>query len=870
MKYSFHALQQYIPELNKIKPSELFDILSTRLSEVEQVEDLSVDYKNLLVAQVVNIKKHPNSNKLFIVDLDIGENIVQVVAGAGNMKKGDFVPYTPVGVKVPRNAYPQRFDGIVRKIKLAGVESNGMLNSEYELNISDDHSGILILKQEELLPDSPRLKPGLALDKVLGFNDYLIEIENKSMTHRGDVFSHLGLANELGAILNEKVKTDVIPYFNQHLKNIFKEVTNTVNPRIKLNHVANGALRYRLVFVDLGKQIKDLPKSPLWLKVFLGKFGINPINIIVDLTNYIALMYGQPMHAFDYDKLLQLSSSKRIIINVDYVNSGTLKALDGKTYKLRQDTLTILLERKPIALAGVIGGVETAIDNSTSRILLEVATFSYSDIRRTSMLYGLNTLASIIYSRQQDPAKVDYTSSAYVDLLNSRIKLQDFTLQSDHKNVISSRPEIKVDLKYLKNMIPIVDLNAETVVNVLRRLRFEVNQIDTEILSVVPPEDRMDVNIKEDLVEEIVRIIGYEKVRVSLPKSKPVSVSDDPKVKLKDKLAAVLVSKGYVERVGLGFISERLVKKLNFDASNLYHIINAVSPEVNYYRPFISIQALESIKAGMDFADLYSIFEIGHTAIKSNLKTKEDNNANNLFFDLSAFKHKLPYPNESIHLALLLASRRYSQKELLAKLKTDIAWLLRDYQLYLYPLSDSFDHQKDSHFKNLNKWKGLVVILNKYNSAFVVYKDSVIGVIGAINSKIKSVLNLPGAVAFTEIELNKLITAPINYTVRTGSKFTPIIQDFTFVVPQSMSYSDFIKTLNLQLKELMEKGVAKNKYRFLVDIIDIYDEQDTYFVTVRLRFIPNVEPTDNMVQRIRAHLIQLMADKGLKLKGVAN
>ena len=883
MKYSFKLLQQFVPQLTEMKPEALFDVLSTRLSEVEQIEDLSNDYRELLVAKVLDVKKHPNSNKLYVVKLDIGTRIVTVVAGAGNMQPGDYVPYTPVGVRVPRNAYPERFDGIVRKIKLAGIESEGMLNSEYELNISDDHSQILILKQDELPLGAESLKAGMSLAAALGFDDYLIEIENKSMTHRGDVFSHLGLANEIGAIIDAKVNVNLIPLFNADLNNV-KEFTQKgvgykkelellmKQDRVVLGKVSKGALRYKLVLIDLGQKIGALSISPLWLKVFLSKFNINPVNIIVDLTNYFALVYGQPMHAFDYDKVINLTKDDRNEISVDYVSNGKLEALDNKSYEIKDKTLSILLNGKPIAFAGVIGGRSTAIDSDTSKILLEVATFSYSDIRRTSMLYGLNTMASIIYSRQQDPNKVSYISDTYVYLLNNVVPQLGYVPVGDVINVANNRRTIKINTNYIRRITSLPKLTDKVIINVLERLRFKVKQVNDNTLEVIPPSDRLDINIKEDIIEEVIRIIGYEKVKVSLPKSVPTTVSDDSKVIFKDELTSIMVSKGYIERVGLGFVSQKLVSKLNIVEDSLYHIINAISPEVNYYRPFLSIQALQSIPVGLAYTDLYSTFEIGHTAMK--LQGTENQEGKALFFDIPSIRHELPYPNEYIHFNVMVASRQYGVLQLLSKLKADTNWLFAEYGLRVMPImqgdnktaGDTAENILPAYdkFEGYSKWGILSNILNKYNSGFIIYNDHIIGVLGALNARTKNLLGLPGDIAFIELELDKLITAKSYYNVHSSSKHTPVLQDFTFVIQKHIPFYAFETTFFNVINSLYNQN--KNLH-LMSEYVDIFEGADYYSVTVRIRFVFYDNFNDDVVYSIRSQLIEKMLKKGYPLKG---
>ncbi len=853
MKYSYKTLKRLIPNLEKYSITDLEDRISLKLAEVESITDISADYKGLKVARVLDIKKHPESNKLYVINLDIGNKTVQVVAGAGNMKKGDFVPYTPVGVKVPRNAYPERFDGIVKAMKLAGIMSEGMLNSEFELKISENHDGILILNDSDRGVDVPDLFAGQELAEALGFDDYLIEIENKAMTHRGDVFAHVGFAYELSAILGEQIDENWVK--NMLLSKELKINTEKVD-NLKLGNVDKACLRYKLVYLELG----DIKESPLWLKVFLSKFELGVINYPVDLTNYFALLMGQPMHAFDLDKLQNEVKSKDIVISVEKISDGVLDALDGKQYKITKPTLTILANNKPVAFAGVIGGAKSAIDADSKHIVLEVATFLYSEVRRTMMLYGLNTLSSVIYSRQQDPTKVEEVANMYINMLSREGGVKKISLIADKRNVKLLPKKITLTWTFIKQQVPIKDLTKQDVIKVLRSLRCDVTE-NNDVIQVVPPVDRIDLKIKEDIIEEIVRILGYERLEIELPKSQLVYERDDIKALLRELFSAYWLGHGYSETESYSFMSLKDAETIGYNKDNLYEIINAKSPDVRYFRPHIFPLLIRKVTNNLMFTDLYQAFEIGHVAHKK-LASKFDDYLN------KGFSNSDMLPKEALHLSIILSHKKIKPKSLIWQFKKDLESnaILRN-GLKIVNLRDL---AKNSKLKISDYWKKILSVFNEQATGVFVVNNNVIGVMGLLSSRVTHKLGLPSATVIAELDLGYLIEKQAieeldNYQVGVSSNYPAVVQDFSIVAKNTEAESCFRDVVSNIIKNIESKvsGVRLN-YK-LFDIYYLSDKEKVF--TIRMWFISNDKQLkDAEIENIRVLFKSYLQKNGLSLR----
>ncbi len=819
MKFSLNWVGKFV-DLSDKNIDEIKQAVWSRLAEVEDVKDLNEIYGNLKVAKVVEKRKHPNSNKLFIAQVNIGNKVVQVVAGAGNFEVGDFVPYTPVGVKVPVNAYPEKFDGVVRAIKLAGEISYGMLNSEYELGLGEDHSGILILKPEEL-PGST-LKPGQSLAEALGLDDVIIEIENKSLTHRGDVFSVFGVARELAVIFDRKL---TIPeeFLSEEIKIDAKKY------KVEIYNKENKASpRYSAIVLGDVK----IKSSPLWLKVVLAKHDIKSINNVVDITNYILLMYGQPLHAFDFNKAFGKTTKAEVFIR--YAKEGeNILALDGKEHKLDKDILVIANKKQPIAIAGIIGGAESAIDNNTTTVFLESANFNQYVIRRGSMKLGIFTDAATVYARAQDPNKTLRAAAYAVKLMQKYADAKVYSDVADNYPKVRKGPKVYLNLGKVRDFLG-VDISDTQIQKILSGLEIKIKNkkgSDTKELEI--PSFRFDLNIPEDIYEEIIRIYGYEKLELVSPLRdvKPVALNTNLRLQniIKEKLSEL----GMFEMVNFEFISNKLYKKLNIPLNSAFKIINAVSKEVEYIRTLVTPSLLLNIEYNSKFFDEVLAYELGKTFRKNMVYGNVDEA--NVYVPPRRFgKDEDDLPAEDRHLAAAIMLEtpdpiyyvgKYYLDKLLERLHISVEYK------HISELDDDLRQSLPAYISDLIK------IYKPGRTALLLADNVVIGILGELSSIVLNQFGFTKPIVAFELQYHLLSKmADISLRFKQPSKYPYVWQDLCFVVNKNTKYSELISAI-LEVNYQMEKKGYEPLIRN-IEPVDIYQpEDDKVFKQITVRII---------------------------------
>jgi phenylalanyl-tRNA synthetase beta chain len=479
--------------------------------------------------------------------------IKTVVCGAPNCRPGLRTIYVPLGKKT-----------------IEGVESDGMLASASELGISRDHAGIVELTE------TLRLKP-----------DWVIEVDNKSLTHRPDLWGHYGMAREVAAITGKKLLDPV-------------RETLTVDPQIKVT-IEDYELcpRYSaLVFENV-----TIQPSPLWLQYRLEAIGLNPISNIVDVTNFVMAELAQPMHAFDADKL----HGGHIIVRTAR-EGEKLAALNGETYDLDPSNLVIADPEGAVALAGVIGGAGSAISEITTRIVLESACFHASSIRKTSSKLRLRTDASMRFEKSQDPVNTVRGLARALELLREvspGIRLVGGL--ADAYRPLKAQDPIPLPLDWLNRKLGCEVAPAE-VRRILEALEFKVD----ERFNVTVPSWRAtkDVSIKEDLVEEVGRMIGYDNIVPVAPLSPARVPPANPERAFHHKVREMAAAQGFTEVYNYSFISEEAARAFGF--TNLVKVTNPIASDQNYLRPSLLPGILKNISDNARHFDEFRFYEIGH------------------------------------------------------------------------------------------------------------------------------------------------------------------------------------------------------------------------------------------------------------------
>src|SRR3984957_7760506 len=519
MKFSYSWLQELVDGLNE-SPKELMHLITLKTAECEGLEETGVMLTGACEARIVTVEQLGKNVKTVVATADYG--IKTVVCGAPNCRPGLRTVYVPLGKK-----------------SIEGVESDGMLASASELGLNRDHAGIVELKE------NLTLKP-----------DWIIEVDNKSLTHRPDLWGHYGMAREVAAITGKKLLDPVrgpLP----------------INPQIKVTiEDYNLCPRYSaLVFENV-----TIQPSPLWLQYRLEAIGLNPISNIVDVTNFVMAELSQPMHAFDADKL----HGGQIIVRTAHPGEK-LPALNGETYDLDATNLVIADPEGAVALAGVIGGAGSAISSTTTRIVLESACFNASSIRKTSSKLKLRTDASIRFEKSQDPVNTVRGLARALELLREvspGIRLVGGL--TDAYQPLKQQKPIRLPLDWLNRKLGCEVAPAE-VRRILEALEFKVD----ESFNVTVPSWRAtkDISIKEDLVEEIGRMIGYDNIAPVAPLSETRVPPGNPERVFHHKVREMAAAQGFTEVYNYSFVTEEAARQFGFDTSEL------VQTDHNILRP---------------------------------------------------------------------------------------------------------------------------------------------------------------------------------------------------------------------------------------------------------------------------------------------
>lgn len=559
MKFSESWLREWInPEISS---EMLADQLTMAGLEVDNVEKVAGDFTGVVIGKVVECKQHPNADKLRVTKVDIGKDeLLDIVCGAPNCRQGLMVACATVGAVLPG-------DFKIKSAKLRGEPSEGMLCSYSELGITDDHNGIIEL------PDNAPL--GKDIREYLNLNDVMIDI---SVTpNRADCFGIVGVARDISAVNN-------IPMKEIKIANVPATISDTLSIQID---APKAAPRY------LGRVIKNIninATTPLWMKEKLRRGGIRSVDAVVDITNYVLLELGHPMHAFDLDQI-----EKGIIVRYAHQDEE-MTLLNGNEVKLNDKTLVIADHNKVLAIAGIMGGEKSSVTQSTTDIFLESAFFAPLAITGKAREYGLHTEASHRYERGVDPAlqfvAMERATQLLVDICGGEVGP---VIEVTNQNELPSQATIKLHRNKIDRIIGYT-IEAQKITDILVRLGCEVEYKD-DLWIVKSPSWRFDLQIEEDLVEEVARIYGYNNIPnanmkiESVMQSKPESIT--PLRRIKD----LLVDRGYQEAVTYSFVDPKV-----------QHILHPNEPAITLPNPISSEMSVMrlSLWSGLLDAVLYN------------------------------------------------------------------------------------------------------------------------------------------------------------------------------------------------------------------------------------------------------------------------
>jgi phenylalanyl-tRNA synthetase beta chain len=581
MKVPLSWLKEYVDV--DLSPKELASLLTFSGTEVEGIKAIGGDFTGIVVGEVLSVERHPNADRLTVCQVNSGTETLTVVCGAPNVAAGIKVPLATIGTLVPNGLK-------IKKAKVRGVESFGMLCAADELGLSEDHSGLMILPAGT--------KVGTPFAEIAGPPETVLELEVTS--NRPDCLSMIGMAREVATLLGKPLK---IP--NPSVKEESRSVESLASVAIE---DSAGCPRYT------GRVLTGITiaPSPQWMQRRLSAAGIRPINNVVDITNYVMLECGQPLHAFDYELL----EGHKIVVRRAKAGEA-MSTLDGAAREINPDMLMIADGRRPVAVAGVMGGAGSEIRDVTRTVLLESAYFKPSDIRKTSKKLGLSTDSSYRFERGVDIENVDWACRRAAQLM---AELAGGVAAAGVIDVFPAKPvrgQVSLRLDRARDLLGI-QIADETILAIFKALGLVLVSRDAARCVVEIPAYRVDLTQEADLIEEIARIHGLDKVPSPSPVAKIIPGADDKPARAILACRANLVGLGLSEIMNYSFLSGRLLDLVGHgDAEKRVVLPNPISADHTVLRDSFIPQMIETLgKNRARQAREASLFEMGRVFFK--------------------------------------------------------------------------------------------------------------------------------------------------------------------------------------------------------------------------------------------------------------
>ena len=785
MFLSMNWIKDFV-DLSGLDELMLINQFSLSTAEVENdIQFKGSDISGIVVAEIKSVDEHPESKKLHLLKVDIGEDeLVDVVCGAPNVRVGMKTAFAKVGAKIGEIEIAPR--------PLAGFMSCGMCCSEKEIGISDDHSGIMEITDDVAL--------GTDLKDIYAIDDIIFEVDNKSLTNRPDLWSHYGIAREFAAIAQRPLKELVL-----YDLSLFDEL-----PKVDMD--IQDPLCYRYSCLQFENCTRSV--SPVDMRIRLFYCGMRAINFLADMTNYLMLEMGQPMHAFDSRKVENIRIKR-------FDHDFTFQTLDGMERNIDPETLMICNGDIPVAIAGIMGGLDSEIVEDTRTLTLESATFDAASIRKSTVRLSHRTDSSMRYEKSLDPELTTAAIARFVFLIkkfDSGVKI--VSSLTDEYAYHYPTVRLSFDKAYVDKYTGI-EIDNDTIVSTLQRLGFEVSCKNDEFEVLVPSwRATKDVTIKADIIEEITRIYGYDNFEIHTANAPLFPTRPEPVKKDEDNVKDILVKHFNLHELHSyvwNYADE--LKELGIANEGVIKLANASNPNIETIRRTMIPTQLCQIRSNLGYAPAYGIFEVGRVVTGMT----EDNLC-----------------IEEKHLGITLYQKGNQVREQYFKMKAIIETLvdeLKHKTVTFEKLEPEFDFE---HPVNLNA---------------VIVDGNAIGKIGMIHPSVMKKLDKRATVVFAEIDMDKF-AAIENYSIRyeEPSKFPAIEIDLSFV---TAVFAPIMEAIKKAACELIKK----------IDVVDIYEDGDNSSIAVRLTFSDNTRTlTREEVTAVTDGIIADLEEKGIKLK----
>lgn len=732
LKVSYKWLKEFVDI--ELSPKEVADKVTMGGIEISSVESLDKGIRKVITAEVRSVNPHPNADKLTFCKVFTGTEELSIVCGAKNIKAGDKVPLAIVGAVLSGGKE-------ITAAEIRGVKSFGMMCSERELGISEEHGGIMILPPDTVL--------GRDINTVLDLDDYLLEAE--PTPNRGDVLSVLGVARELAAVLNLKVKLPPVK-LKETADKVEKFITVEIIdpelcPRYTARYLTNVAVQ----------------ASPLWIQNRLRNCGLRPINNIVDSTNYVLLELGQPLHAFD----AALLGEQKIVVR-RAKEGEEIVTLDGVQRKLGAKMLVIADARKPVALAGIMGGELSSVKATTTAVVLESAYFNSVSIRKTAKTIGLNTDASYRFERGVDVENVELALNRITQLIQDLAGGQAAKGLIDEYPQKIKQPRITVRQERINEILG-TQLSFAHTKKILKSLGFMFTEnIGTESLHAVVPTWRNDITREIDIIEEVARINGYEEIPATLPKSQIVKIGSNNEWEYSRKIAVYLQDAGFAEAINYSFIGEKDYARIGVDTtgSQFIRVANPLTEDATIMRTTLACGLLNNIA-----------WNINH-----------GNNEVKIFEQGCVFlgKGKSTYANEVKTLGLAISGIKNSSSWNQGRIQADIFYMKGVLAGLL----------KSCGLENIEFRTANDLLYHPALCLEVMINGEKLGILGRLATRVMGKYGLEQEIYLGELNLGKLLTlATGKRQYQAISKLPGIRRDLALLLPQDVSHAAVMKTL---------------------------------------------------------------------------
>ena len=756
MRIPLSWLKEFV-NLDGLEVEEIARNITLSGSEISSIETTGGDIPGVIIGKVLTVHKHPDADKLSVCKVNVGDDVLSIVCGAPNVRENIYVPVAMIGAKLPNGL-------TIKKASIRGFESSGMLCSRTELGYEEIEGvyGIWILDEhiDKLNIEDKDSILGNSLSTIVGSTDHIFNVEITA--NRGDLVSIIGFARECSLVLEKRVSIPSVNTYDSTGGNI--DIT-----------VENQESCYKYV----GRLINNITvgPSPDWMQNRLKKCGINPINNIVDITNYVMLEYGQPLHAYDFDKV---KDGKIIVRNAK--NDEKITLLDGREIDLTDEVLVIADSEKPIGVAGVMGGDSTKIEDTTKNILIESAYFDHIAVKKSTIATNTKTDASYRFEREIDHTLTLAALNRAVDLivtLDNNAKIVSRAKEVNVKQFEATR--IVFDCGLVKRYLGL-DMNKMQVSSIFKRYGFNASALGENNLKVDIPFYRHDLTIAEDLIEEIARVYGYNNLDSNVPhiKCNPIKTDYADISFVKHRMA----SYGLYETKQYSLGDSKMFKNIGFKDEQLISVVNPLTSEMDVLRPTTLVSLLNSIAYNQNHRHKNgALFEVGNIFYKENDKFVEEKHLSAVMFGL--YQEKL-WNKES---------RAYDFFDMSGVVEELITKDLNSTDYNLIP------KEHDWFIPTM--------------SADIVIFGEKIGIIGRIHPKTLALFDINTDVYFTDINIRyavELIKKRVKkQQLKDIGKYPAVFRDLALVCDRNIEFSKVIKSIS-KFNDIIQN----------VDVVDRY------------------------------------------------